>query len=133
MRGTKLHVGLLVVVASVALTATACSKSNDAGGSASASASAPASAPASTGGSGTATLTVKDFAFDPSSLSVPSGKTTITITNEGAVTHNFSLDDGSVSQDIAPGTSETVTVNITADAPFHCAIHPSMTGTLTVG
>ena len=131
MRETKLHVGLLVVVASVALTAAACSKSNDAGGSASASASASAST--STGGSGAATLTVKDFAFDPSSLSVPSGQTTITITNEGAVTHNFSLDDGSVSQDIAPGTTETVTVNITADAPFHCAIHSSMTGTLKVG
>lgn len=129
MRGTKVHVGLLVVVASLALTAAACSKSNDAGGSTSASASAPAS----TGGSGTATLTVKDFAFDPSSLSVPSGQTTITITNEGAVTHNFSLDGGSVSQDIAPGATETVTVNLTADAPFHCAIHSSMTGTLKVG
>ncbi len=129
MRGTKLHMGLLVVVASVALTAAACSKSNDAGGSASASASVSAS----TGGSGSATLTVKDFAFDPSTLSVPSGQTTITITNEGAVTHNFSLDDGSVSQDIAPGATETVTVNLTADAPFHCAIHSSMTGTLKVG
>jgi plastocyanin len=131
MRGTKLHVGLVVMVASVALTAAACSKSNDAGGSTSAPTSA--SAPASTGGSGSATLTVKDFAFDPNSLSVASGQSTITITNDGAVTHNFSLDDGSVSQDIAPGATETVTVNITADAPFHCAIHPSMTGTLKVG
>ena len=131
MRGTKLHVGLLVLVASAALTAAACSKSNDGGGSTSAPASTSASA--STGGSGAATLTVKDFAFDPSTLSVPSGQTTIIITNEGAVTHNFSLDDGSVSQNIAPGSTVTVTVNLTADAPFHCNIHSSMTGTLKVG
>jgi plastocyanin len=129
MRGTKVHVGPLVVVLGVALTMAACSKSSE--GGASASGSAPGSA--STGGSGAATLTVKDFQFDPGTLSVPSGQTTITITNDGAVTHNFSLDDGSVSQDIAPGETVTVTVNLTADAPFHCAIHRSMTGTLSVG
>ena len=109
------------------LTAGACSSSDDGGSS---SSSAPAS---SGGGGGTATLTVKDFAFDPVSLSVATGETTITVTNEGAVEHSFTLDDESVSQDIAPGASETVTVNVSADAGFHCKYHTSMVGTLTVG
>ena len=56
------------------------------------------------------------------------------ITNTGAVEHSFTLDDDSVSQDIEPGETQTVTVDITADAGFHCKYHPTqMTGTLTVG
>jgi len=120
------HVVLAGVFA-LALTAAGCSSSDDGGSS---SATAPASSGA---GGGTAALTVKDFAFDPVSLSVTAGETTITVTNEGAVEHSFTLDDESVSQDIAPGASETVTVNVSADAGFHCKYHTSMTGTLTVG
>ena len=50
-----------------------------------------------------------------------------------AVEHSFTLDDDSVSEDVEPGESVTVTVDVTADAPFHCTYHPDqMTGTLTV-
>lgn len=118
MRGTALA-GVVVL----ALTAAACSSNDDGGND---DGGTPAAG-------GTASLTVKDFEFDPGSLAVTSGETTITVTNEGTVKHNFSLDDGSVSQDIEPGESATVTVNITADAPFHCKYHTQMTGTLTVG
>ena len=64
---------------------------------------------------------------------MPSGESTITVTNSGAVEHNFTLDDDSVSEDVEPGESVTVTVDVSADAPFHCKYHPDqMTGTLTV-
>ncbi len=80
-----------------------------------------------------ASLTVKDFEFSPGSLSVASGSSTITVMNTGTHKHSFTLDDDSVSQDIEPGESQTVTVNLTADAPFHCKFHTQMTGTLTIG
>lgn len=112
--------GVLVM----ALSAAACS-SSDGGGSGGSTTSVQ--------GGGSAALTVKDFAFDPVTLDVPSGTTTITVTNEGPATHSFTMDDGSATVDIEPGQSVSVTVNITADAMFHCRFHPQMTGTLKVG
>jgi plastocyanin len=85
------------------------------------------------GGGAVITVTVMDFAIDPSTIDVSSGETTIEITNTGAVEHSFTLDDDSVSQDIEPGESQTVTVNLTATTGFHCTYHPDqMTGTLQV-
>jgi plastocyanin len=85
------------------------------------------------GGAADMTVTVKDFEFDPSTIDVSSGETTIEITNTGAVEHSFTLDDDSVSQDIEPGESETVTIDLTATTGFHCKYHPDqMTGTLQV-
>ena len=78
-------------------------------------------------------ITAEDFQFSPDSLTVPSGESSITVTNEGSVEHSFTLDDDSVSEDIEPGDSVTVTVDVTADAGFHCKYHPDqMTGTLSV-
>jgi plastocyanin len=112
---------MLATVFALALVSSACSSKDDTSGG------------ATGGGSASVTMTVKDFEFDPSTVDVSSGETTIEITNTGSVKHSFTLDDGSVSQDIEPGGTETVTVNVTADAGFHCKYHPTqMTGTLTV-
>jgi plastocyanin len=84
-------------------------------------------------GRGGLTLTIKGFAFQPSTLSAPGGQqSTVTITNEDSVTHNFTLDDGGVSRDVAPGQTVEVTVPFPAagTAGFHCKFHPSITGTL---
>jgi plastocyanin len=98
------------------------------------SSSASSSAPAGGGGAGTPlALTAKDFAFSPTALTAKAGAVTVTVTNEGSVTHNFSLDDGSVSKDVPAGTTATVTFNVTGTVSFHCQFHPSqMTGTITV-
>ena len=118
MRG-KRYLVMLVAVCALALVSAACSSKDDDGGG---------------GGAADVTMTVKDFEFDPASVDVSSGETTIEITNTGSVEHSFTMDDDSVSQDIEPGETETVTVNVTADAGFHCKYHPDqMTGTLTVG
>ena len=121
MNGRR-YLATLVTVFALILVTAACSGDDDGGDAG--------------GGDGAAadmTMTVKDFEFDPSTVEVPSGETTIEITNTGAVEHSFTLDDDSVSQDIEPGESQTVTVNVTADAAFHCEYHPTqMTGTLTV-
>lgn len=96
--------------------------------------SSPAASPTETGGGSTeATLSIIDFNFDPSTLSVASGGT-IQITNTGAAPHTFTVDNTDVDVSFDPGASEAVPINLDpGDYPFHCKIHPQMTGTLTVG
>jgi len=119
MNGRRLPVMFAAVIA-LTLVGAACS-SDDGGNSGDGDAAADM------------TVTAKDFAFDPSTVDVSSGETTIEITNTGAVEHSFTLDDDSVSQDIEPGETQTVTVNLTATTGFHCKYHPDqMTGTLQV-
>jgi plastocyanin len=118
----------IAVMVLLTLGLAACSSDDgDSGGS------TPSSAASASGGAGDLTITAEDFSFSPDTLAVPSGESTITVTNSGSVEHNFTLDDDSVSEDVEPGESVTVTVDVSADAPFHCKYHPDqMTGTLTV-
>lgn len=95
--------------------------------------------PAGNGGSpsesassgGGADLTIVDFAFSPTELSVTEGQT-ISITNTGDVSHTFTTDDGAIDQTISAG--ETVDVKLTGvtSGGFHCRFHTQMTGTFTV-
>jgi plastocyanin len=82
----------------------------------------------STGGAADASITARDFEFDPPDVTIPSGGT-IQITNEGSTTHSFTMDDDSVTQDIEPGS--TVTVTVSTAGPFQCRFHSQMTGTVT--
>jgi plastocyanin len=110
-------------LSALALAMAACGGGDDGGGSG-----------GGTGGGSGPSITIVDFAFNPDSVDVSAGTTTITLVNNGAVEHNFSLDDGSVSQDVDPGETQTVTVDVSATAGFHCKYHPTqMTGTLNVG
>ena len=79
---------------------------------------------------GTAAIDIADFTFEPSTLPVASGSTDIAVTNSDSTDHTFTLDDDSVNLELAPGESETATVQIQETTGFHCEIHPSMTGTL---
>jgi plastocyanin len=88
---------------------------------------------ADAGGGGATSITIADFAYDPSTVTVSSGATEIEITNEDDTDHTFTLDDDSVDQEIAAGESATVTVDVSSTTGFHCTIHPDMTGTLEVG
>ena len=83
-----------------------------------------------TGGGGTS-ITIANFAFDPSTITV-SGPTEITITNEDDAAHTFTLEDGSVDEEIAGGESATVTVDVSESTGFICRFHSQMTGTVEV-
>ena len=110
------------VVAALTLAAAGCSSDSsttDTGGS-------------TGGGAADQTITIKDFTFNPSTLTV-SGSTTIEVTNDDTTEHSFTLDDDSVSQDVQPGTSETVTIDPAASIGWHCEFHPDMKGSITVG
>jgi plastocyanin len=124
MKGLRIA-GLLAVA--LVLTAAACSSSS------SSSSSSTATSPAAGGGGNTATITVANFAFDPSSVDVSSGKVTLTVTNNDTTEHTFTLDDGSSDTPLPAGKTQTISLNLTQTVGWHCTIHPTMKGTLTVG
>lgn len=129
---------LAVTMCSAALLLAACGSgggSGSAGGSGYGGGSGVAGG--STGGAGGTdqTITIKNFAFDPSTLTLPSGKdVTIEVTNDDqGVEHSFTLNDDSVSQDVEGGETKTVTLNLTQGIGWHCEYHPqTMKGTITV-
>jgi plastocyanin len=91
----------------------------------------PAESPADGGGGG-ADLTIVDFAFSPTQLSVTEGQT-ISVTNIGETSHTFTTDDEAIDETI--GAGETVEIPLTGvtSGGFHCEFHSQMVGTLTVG
>jgi plastocyanin len=94
---------------------------------------APAS-PTATPGGGT-TITMKNFAFDPSSVTVKTG-TMVTWVNQDAASHAIASDNSSsvaFSSDPLPtGASYNFTFATPGTFTYHCSIHPSMTGTIIV-
>lgn len=85
----------------------------------------------SAGSGGGADLTIVDFGFSPTELSVTEGQT-ISISNTGDVSHTFTTDDGAIDQTISPGETVDVTLTGVTTGGFHCRFHSQMTGTLTV-
>jgi len=78
------------------------------------------------------TVTIKNMAFNPSTLNVKVG-TTVTWINNDTVTHHVVSDSGLFdSGDLSNGMSYNYTFNQTGSYPYHCSIHPSMTGTIVV-
>jgi len=66
-------------------------------------------------------------------LSIKVG-TTVTWTNKDAVAHTVTSDDGTSfnSGNLANGQTLSFTFNTPGSWTYHCAIHPSMKGTITV-
>ncbi len=85
------------------------------------------------GGDAAATVTIVDFEFDPSELTVSSGDV-IAVTNEGDNRHTFTSDDAGFDLELEAGDSGDATVATSEPGtyPFQCTIHPNMTGTITV-
>ena len=132
-RWIRLVAGLFVL----ALLVAACSSDDNGGGTTASTGGSTAATGATAetgggggGGGGGKTITIANFAFDPSSLTL-SGATDVTVTNNDSAAHTFTADDGSFDVQLDPGATETV--NIAASTDFHCSIHPQMTGSVTVG
>jgi plastocyanin len=107
-----------------------------------ASAAAPSvAAPSSAGGGAacavsTATPTVaaamQNTAFSPSKIQAKVGDV-IGFTNKDSIQHTATLDDGSCTTDIvAGGATAALSFAAAGSYPFHCKIHPNMTGTIEV-
>ena len=78
-------------------------------------------------------VSIGDNFFAPADVAVEPGDT-ITWTNEGAVPHTVTADDGSFdSGTLNPGDSFTVAFSGQGTLTYHCEIHPGMMGSVTVG
>jgi plastocyanin len=70
--------------------------------------------------------------FSPNPATVPAGQMVVWH-NVDTVTHRVTLNDGSLDTgNIAPGAF-SAPMTLRAVGPYHCAIHPSMVGTIVSG
>jgi len=91
----------------------------------------PSESAADAAGGGSA-VSIKNFAFAPASLSVAVG-TTVTWTNGDSTAHTATADDGTFdSKNIAAGATFSQAFETAGTFPYHCSIHPNMTGTIEV-
>src|SRR3989344_1506254 len=80
-----------------------------------------------------ASVSIQNFSFNPSVLSIKTG-TTVTWTNNDSVPHTVTTDSGDLlnSSTIAPGQLFSYTFAVPGSVSYHCALHPSMKGTISV-
>jgi plastocyanin len=83
------------------------------------------------GAGGATTVTIQNFSFgDPIEVSVGD---TVTFENADSAPHTATADEGGFDTgNIAPGESADVTFDEAGEFTYHCNIHSSMTGTVTV-
>jgi plastocyanin len=109
------RLSVFVVVAGLAVAFSACSSSKSKG--------------ADKGTPG-ATISIANFKFSEASAAAGS---TVTVSNNDTTKHTVTADDGSFNVSVDPGKTATFTAPSTAGAvKFHCNIHSTMHGTLTV-
>jgi plastocyanin len=72
------------------------------------------------------------FAFEPQTLTIPVG-TTVTFRNDDGEAHTFTADGGAFdSGQVAGGRSFSFTFSTPGTFAYHCNIHSSMRGTISV-
>jgi plastocyanin len=137
MRGTR-WMSLITGLFAMAFVLVACGGDDNGGTTGPTATTGPTGATGATatgggggGGGGATKVTIQDFAFHPSTITV-SGPTEVTVTNNDTTAHTFTLDDGSADLALGAGESGTVTVDVSETTGFHCRIHPTMTGTIEV-
>ena len=119
---------MLAWLGGIALVAAACSSS---GGSTASTAAGPACSEAT--GAGTVTVSIKDFMFEPATISAKAGDL-VTFTNAGEAPHNATLDAGGcATSTLQPGSADGLRFTVAGTYPFHCTVHTQMKGTITVG
>lgn len=77
-------------------------------------------------------VSIVDNDFSPSNLTVKAGST-VTWTNNGSATHTATADDGSWDSNfLSHGATFNHTFASAGTFTFHCNVHSSMHGTITV-
>lgn len=79
------------------------------------------------------TVDIKNFLFNPSVLNIKVG-TKVTWVNNDSVSHTVTSDFGNLlnSSTLDPGQSFSFTFTSAGIINYHCAIHPTMKGTVVV-
>lgn len=77
-------------------------------------------------------ITISNFQFSPASIEITAGETAQWINNDN-VPHTIIADDNSFqSPTLQAGESFHFTFTQTGTVNYHCSIHPTMKGTITV-
>jgi plastocyanin len=121
------------------LLAAGCGGGGGGGGTTTPAATTPAStAPAASGGGGaTVSVSMKNIAFNPKTVTVSKGGTVVW-TNDDSVNHDVTKSSGpgpsfaSGTGNIASGATYKQTLNTPGTIQYRCTIHPGMTGTIVV-
>ena len=90
--------------------------------------------PSSAGSPGANEVWIQNYAFTPSTITVPI-YTTVKWTNKDAVTHTVTSTSSAASFDsgnINSGGTYSHQFNTSGTYPYKCSIHPNMTGTVIV-
>jgi plastocyanin len=78
------------------------------------------------------TVSIVDFAFDPSSVEVAAG-TVVTFCNDGGAPHTATGDGGEFDTGrLEPGNCGSVTFDAAGTTAYHCEIHPDMNASIAV-
>ncbi len=119
-------------VATIVLVIAACQSAATPAAPTPAPAETSAATPTAAGGAAGASVTIQDFSFQPADVTAKVGED-ITWTNKDNVTHTVTLDDNSVdSGNLANGATFIHPFTAAGTFPYHCNIHPSIKGTITV-
>jgi plastocyanin len=80
-----------------------------------------------------ALIAARDRSFDSANIEVEAG-TTVEWRNAGTHTHHLvrEFDGVTIDEDLPPGQTEVATFERPGTFAYYCAIHPEMTGTVTV-
>ena len=77
-------------------------------------------------------VTIKNFSFNPATITVGTG-TTVSWTNEDSAVHQIASDTNVFnSLNLSQGQTFQFTFTTAGTYAYHCAIHPSMKGTVVV-
>ncbi len=132
MHRRGLAIGALVLATLFVATACSSSSSSTAGGG-----STSSEPPTNVVGKSSTTMSAENFFFTPATLDGTAGqKLTITLSNDGSVPHNFSIDDQSINVTLEPGQQKDIQVAFpeSGSVQFYCSFHRSsgMVGLLEV-
>ena len=76
-------------------------------------------------------VSIADFSFNPAAATVATNGF-LTWRNNDGTSHTVTFDSGPNCGSLSGGDSETVQFTVAGSYPYHCNIHPDMTGTVEV-
>src|SRR5262245_20765173 len=78
-------------------------------------------------------VNISTLAFAPASVTVPVGGSVTWTNNDAGIPHTVTADGGAFdSGNMTTGATFSQTLNTAGSFPYHCTVHPQMTGTVTV-
>jgi plastocyanin len=133
MRSLLTGAGLVVVAAVIVAACSSSSATSAPTGAPAASTPASAAPPsAAPGGATGSAVSIKDFAFEPATITAKVGAE-ITWTNTGNAAHTVTFDSGGPdSGSLAAGATFKHAFDAAGTFTYHCNFHSSMQGTVTV-